>query len=67
LQEFAELSLSVMGPRGGLGVVLDCHNGILPVPKAFDGAVIEVKVGHHECLSSGDGVRIAPDGESMVL
>ena len=48
-------------------MVLDGKNGVLPVPDAFDGPVVEVKVGDLKRLRTGDAFRIAAHGESVVL
>jgi len=48
-------------------MVLDGKNRVLPVLDAFDGSVVEVKVGDLKRLRAGNAARLTPDGESMVL
>src|SRR5690242_3611181 len=56
-----------MRSRRSLGVVLYRENRPLPVPHAFDGGVIEVKVRDLERRGSGNAARVAAHRESMVL
>jgi len=48
-------------------MVLDGKNRVFPVLDAFDGPVVEVKVGDLKRLRAGDAGRFAPDCESMIL
>ena len=43
-----KVSLSVMGARRGLRVVLDSENRVFPVLDALDRLVVEVDVGYLE-------------------
>ena len=61
------MSLGVMGARRRLRVVLDGKNRILSVLDAFDGPVVEVKVGDLKRLRTWNTARFAPDCESVVL
>ena len=45
LQEFLEVIPGVVRPWSGLRMILYCKNRQFPVPDAFYGVVIEVKVG----------------------
>src|SRR6266568_1762909 len=56
-----------MGARRRLRVVLDGKNRILSVLDAFDGPVVEVKVGDLKRLRTWNTARFAPDCESVVL
>src|SRR2546422_7484689 len=56
-----------MGAGRRLWMVLDGKNGVLPVPDAFDGSVVEVKVGDLKRLRAGNAGRFAANCESMVL
>ena len=67
LEKLAEVSSCVVGARGGLGMVLDGKDRVLAVPHAFDGPVIEVKVGYLEGSGAGDAGGVTLDGESVVL
>jgi hypothetical protein len=67
LEELSEVLLSVMWAGGCLGVVLDGKNGVLAVPNAFYGAIIEVKVGDFERFRARHTPRIASNREPVVL
>ena len=62
-----EVALSVVGPRGGLGMVLHGEDRVLPVLHALDGVVVQVKVRDLERFGSRDPRRVAPDREAVVL
>ena len=61
------MSLSVVGSRRGLRVVLDGKNRVFPVLNPLDGTVIEVQMGDFECLGAWNAACFAPDSESVVL
>ena len=46
LQEFLEVFTGIVRPRSGLRMILYCKNRQFAVPNAFNGVVIEVKVGY---------------------
>src|SRR5438552_15552569 len=48
-------------------MVLDGKNRVLPVLDAFDGSVVEVKVGDLKRLGAGNARRFATNRESVVL
>ena len=61
------MSLCVVGPWGGLGMVLDRENRVFPVLDPFHGAVVEVEVRHFERFRTRNACRLAPDGKAVVL
>src|SRR4029077_10189771 len=61
------MSLGVMGARRRLRMVLDGKNRVLPVLDAFDGPVVEVKVGDLKRLRAGNARRFTANCESVVL
>ena len=67
LQELLEVGIRVVGPGGGLRVVLYGKNRPVAMPDAFDRAIIEVKVSHLERSRAGHARRVATHGETMVL
>src|SRR5207302_8273079 len=67
LKELLKVPLRVMWARGRLGVVLDGENRVLLVLDAFDGPVVEVKVGDLKRLRARNAARLSPHCESMIL
>ena len=67
LEELTEVLLGVVWARRSLGMVLHGENRGFPVPDAFDGAIIEVKVGHLKCFRARNAPGIAADREAVVL
>ena len=62
-----EVPLSVMGPRGGLRVVLHGEYWSISVPDAFHGAVIEVEMRHLQSVGPRNAAGVALHREPMVL
>ena len=61
LEELSEVPLGVMGARGGLRMVLDGEDGVLPVANPFDRAIIEVKVRHLKRFRTRDTRPCPPE------
>ena len=67
LQELPKVPLRVMRARRGLRMVLHRDDGVLAVPHAFHGAVIEVEMGDLKLLRTRNRGCVAPNREPVVL
>jgi len=61
------MSLGVVRPGRGFRMVLDGKNGVFPVLDPLHSAVIEVQMGHFECLGAGNTAGFTSHRKSVVL
>ena len=66
-QKLGKVGESIVGSRGGFGVILHGKQGELAVAHALDGAIVQVQMGDLERLGTRDRPGVSNHREAMIL